>query len=503
MRRQIRILGAILGLAILALAVTPAQAAAIPLAAESRIAQAGGQCAEVNGQTGLNVRGGPGTAYAVVITLQPGTQVTADFNQPLTADGYTWIAILFDSGVGWAISARLTPCAAAPSPTAVPTASAVPIQTSINQDGTLDRNEISQIARSVVLVASLRGTKIYATGTGTITTPDGLIITNAHVVEGADLLAIGVLDDINDPPEYRYLAEVVSIDEDIDVALVAIRGDLDGHAVDAAGLGLPYLPSTLKATDIFRGDAVYIFGYPGIGDDYLVVTTGSIVSVENGDVGGQRLPVWYRTDAEIAPGNSGGLAVTGNGEFLGIPTFVQTEEETGGRLGGIRPAEVALLAVMDGYDSNAALSAPSGGGAGETALPVAFEFTGLTMDHGAIVNGEPGITFHIAFSIAGWAQQNATLYARFYHDDPASAPLANPGAPGQYRDKENGVLISSPLLPCCDKTIYNNLRLSIPYSAFGITRSGTYPLKIQIEVMADDESWRYTLTWEFITYTLG
>ena len=186
-----------------------------------------------------------------------------------------------------------------------------------------------------------------ATGTGTITTPDGLIVTNAHVIEDADEMAIGLLNDINDPPEYLYLGEVVKKDEDIDVALIAIRYDLDGNPVDAAALNLPYIPITLNADEVFRGDAVYIFGYPGIGDDYLVVTSGSIVSVENGAVNGERIPIWYRTDAEIAPGNSGGLVVNGNGEFVGIPTFVQTEEETGGRLGGIRPAEVALLAVLE------------------------------------------------------------------------------------------------------------------------------------------------------------
>jgi S1-C subfamily serine protease len=503
MRQQLRIFCAIVGLAVLALIVTPVQAAAIPLAAASHATQTGGQCAEVNGQTGLNVRGGPGTAYGVVITLQPGTQVAADFSRPQTADGYTWIAIQLDSSVGWAISSRLTPCAGQTVPTAVPATNTAPVLTGINRDGTLDHNEISEIARTVVLIANLHGTKIYATGTGTITTPDGLIVTNAHVVEGADDLAIAVLDDINDPPEYRYLASVVSIDEDIDVALVKIRSDLDGRTVDAARLGLPYLPSTLKSTDIFRGDPVYIFGYPGIGDDYLVVTTGSIVSVENGNVDGQRLPVWYRTDAEIAPGNSGGLAVNGNGEFLGIPTFVQTEEETGGRLGGIRPTEVALLAVMSEYDPNATLAAPPpSGGAGEVTLPVSFEFAGVTLEHGAVVNSEPGITLHIAFTLLDWAEQNAILYARFYYDDLASARVTNPGAPGQYRDKQNGVMTSAPLLPCCDETIYDDLPLFIPYSAFGITRPGTYPLKVQIEVMAEDESWHYTLSWEFISYTL-
>src|SRR5690606_3407091 len=131
--------------------------------------------------------------------------------------------------------------------------------------------------------------------------------------------------------------EVVGLNQEIDVALVAIREDADGRPV-TADLSLPYIPASLGASEVFRGDTVYIFGYPGIGDDYLVVTSGAIVSVENGDVNGQRMPVWYRTDAEIAPGSSGGLVVNGDGQFVGIPTFVRSESETGGRLGGIRPA---------------------------------------------------------------------------------------------------------------------------------------------------------------------
>ncbi|MBI5959135.1 MAG: trypsin-like peptidase domain-containing protein [Chloroflexi bacterium] len=489
MRRRLNLLwlSLIIGLIVLVVGVMPSAAQTGPWT-----------CALVDDQGGLNVRSGPGTTYPVLVILEPGAQIEVDESRVRQADGYSWLPVRLTGEEGWTILSRLAQCPApAATPLPMPTNTSVPAaQTLIDQNGSLDRFEIAAIARSVVLLAGL-DTDYYATGTGTITTSDGLIVTNAHVVEGNQFMAVGVLDDINDPPSYRYVGEVVSIDDSIDVALVAIRADAQGRPLDTAGLNLPFMPNTLNSSDVFRGDEVYIFGYPGIGDDYLVVTTGSIVSVENGDVDGQRLPVWYRTDAEIAPGNSGGLVVNGNGEFVGIPTFVQTESETGGRLGGIRPAEVALMAVMADYIPTQA-SAP----AAPVNPLVSFEFDSVQVEHGAAAGGETGISFHLAFMISGWEQQPATVYARFYYDDLSSAPLTNATAPSQYLDKDHNILTSEPLLPCCPDTVYEDLPLFIPYSALGFTRPGAYPLKVALEVAADDGSWRHILSWEFITYTL-
>ena len=232
--------------------------------------------------------------------------------------------VRFEDGEGWSITARLSPCA-------VDTASDVDhdlVLETVNEDGALDRFG-SRPSHAAWCSSPASGQSHFSSGTGTIITPDGLIVTNAHVIETADRVAVALLEDINDPPEIRYYGEVVGLNQEIDVALVAIREDADGRPV-TADLSLPYIPASLGASEVFRGDTVYIFGYPGIGDDYLVVTSGTIVSVENGEMSGQRLPVWYRTDAEIAPGNSGGLAVNGNGEFVGIPTFVRSRARRAG-----------------------------------------------------------------------------------------------------------------------------------------------------------------------------
>jgi S1-C subfamily serine protease len=434
----------------------------VPVSVAAQI-DANWRCVVVNGELTLNIRSEPRVSASIVAQREPGDQIEADYSRSQNGDGYTWVPVRFTGGRGWAVTVRLTPCEGsnAPAPT-----DEQAVQNQVNRDGVLDRFEIAEIARSVVLIADVQRGRIK----------------------------------INDPPDYKYLAEVVQQDEDIDVALLAIRYDLDDNPVNTAALDLPFIPSTLKADEVFRGDTVYIFGYPGIGDDYLVVTSGTIVSVENGTVNGQRIPIWYRTDAEIAPGNSGGLVVNGNGEFVGIPTFVQTEQETGARLGGIRPAEVALMAVENGNANNTTATAPQ---PQPTTAPEAasIDFGSIKADHSAVVDGKKGIQFHIAFTIKGWESRNATVSARFYRDDLASAPLTNPNGPSRYHDKDDNVVASVAILPCCARTVYDDLPLFIPYEAFGLTQPGTYPLKVYFEVTGADSAWHYSLSWEFITYT--
>ncbi|MBN1200733.1 MAG: trypsin-like peptidase domain-containing protein [Anaerolineae bacterium] len=507
MRRIRWFLAAIAAAAITCGAIAPAYGAALPAPAAGCMQQDAGdwRCVEVNGQLALNVRNGPGIGYQVIGTRPPGDRFEADYRQLQSTDGFNWVPVRYPGGEGWTITARLSPCE---SDYSAPDHEVV--LNGVNQDGELDRFEIALIARSVVLLANVQGDYITSTGTGTITTPDGLIVTNAHVVEDAQLVGVALLNDINDPPDFRYLGEVIRFDADIDAALIAIRYDMDGNPLQAASLNLPYIPAAVNADEVFRGDDVYIFGYPGIGDDYLVVTIGSIVSVENGQVAGRRMPVWYRTDAELAPGNSGGLAVNGNGQFIGIPTFVRSEEETGGRLGGIRPAEVALMTVLGDEATSMAATFTTPTPAPPTPSlplppvneePVTISLENLRTDHGVIVEGLPGITFTLSFTITGWQALNATVYARLYYDNVQSIPLVNALAPEAYRDGNNVVAASYLITPCCEETIYEDVILFVPYEAFGFQQPGSYALKVKIEIVAQDKAWHRMLSWEYITYT--
>lgn len=216
------------------------------------------------------------------------------------------------------------------------------------QSDGLSPDEISAISQSVVYIEAIAGRDIF-TGSGTIVTPTGRIYTNRHVIEGAEDFHIYLQGDVGEPPEMRYMASLDEAFNDIDFAILQIDRDASGRPIDVETLDLPYLDNFVD--EVSLGDRVFIFGYPSIGDGYLVLTQGSITSVENATIFGERIPLWYRTDAEISPGNSGGLAVNASGEFIAIPTEVRKEERTLGRLGGLLPYR-AIELIIANVDEN-------------------------------------------------------------------------------------------------------------------------------------------------------
>ena len=210
---------------------------------------------------------------------------------------------------------------------------------------TLPREEIDRISMAVVQVYALDGETPVGSGSGTLVDPSGLIYTNRHVVEGGRDFEIRVLEDLNEPPVPRYRARLAGYSMDVDFALLEIDRDASGAVLGREDLDLPFLPP--GESEAHRGDPIYVFGYPGIAEGYLAFTDGTVTTIRTGSMGERRLPVWYQTDAEISPGNSGGLAVNARSEIVGIPTAVLSEDRTGGRLGGIL-ALGAVRAAIDG-----------------------------------------------------------------------------------------------------------------------------------------------------------
>jgi S1-C subfamily serine protease len=216
------------------------------------------------------------------------------------------------------------------------------------QEGALPRAEINRIASAVVQIVTLEDGYPIANGSGTIVNAGGLIYTNRHVIEDGDDYAVLLLQDLNESPVLAYFARLVGYSPDIDFALLQIDRDVDGLPLGEITPDLPFV--TPGSPDVQRGDPVFIFGYPDIGDGYLVYTEGTITTIRNGTLNGARLPVWYQTDAQMSPGNSGGLAVNSSGELVGIPTAVRREEYTGGRLGGILPLTAIQAALQAGIE---------------------------------------------------------------------------------------------------------------------------------------------------------
>ncbi len=163
-------------------------------------------------------------------------------------------------------------------------------------------------------------------GSGTIVSPDGLILTNCHVAKPEamwgsdyryDILIVAITTKSDDPPVPTFTAEVVQYDPALDLAVIRLNGYFNGNKFDAGKLNLPAL--TLGDSDeIEIGDDISIFGYPGIGGETITLTSGKVsgFSREAGITG----RAWIKTDATIAGGNSGGTAVDENGTLVGIPT---------------------------------------------------------------------------------------------------------------------------------------------------------------------------------------
>lgn len=159
-------------------------------------------------------------------------------------------------------------------------------------------------------------------GSGTIISPDGLILTNAHVVLPSkyfpvDNLKISLTVSPDQPAVPAFFAEVLQADRELDIAVIRIHQDIDGSPVDRASLDLPAV-SLGDSQQLNLGDTLVIMGYPGIGGDTITLTRGEVAGFTSEEKYGDR--AFIKTSATIAGGNSGGLAANSQGQLIGIPT---------------------------------------------------------------------------------------------------------------------------------------------------------------------------------------
>jgi serine protease Do len=188
----------------------------------------------------------------------------------------------------------------------------------------------ADLARATVQIWALLGAddtfEPVWTGSGSVISEDGLILTNAHVVDNRldeyDELGVSVLDRTDEPPEMAYLAEVAAVDYVLDLAIIRIVSDLDGVATT---VDLPTVELG-DSDEVEIGDAIRILGYPGIGGETITFTNGVVSGfTSERSLSGR---AWIKTDATIAGGNSGGMAVNEEGELVGVPTIAGSGSET-------------------------------------------------------------------------------------------------------------------------------------------------------------------------------
>jgi Do/DeqQ family serine protease len=221
-----------------------------------------------------------------------------------------------------------------------------------------------------------------AGGSGFIVSPDGTILTNAHVVLGGDLTVW--LDD-----RRSFEAEVVGLDPTTDVAVI----DIDAS-------DLPVLPLG-DSEEVRVGDWVMAIGSPGVGGGQLEQTvTAGIVSAmgrplqllsrelladpETRDVAGYAIENFIQTDAGINPGNSGGPLLDLSGRVIGITTAIAST--TGYYLGyGFAVPSNLVQGVMEDLVEYGEVRRGRLGVNVSTVVPEDAEFFGLDEVRGVLV----------------------------------------------------------------------------------------------------------------------
>ena len=150
-------------------------------------------------------------------------------------------------------------------------------------------------------------------GSGVLVRSDGLIVTNAHVVKGADEIRVVLAD------RREFDAKLVTQDERYDLALLRI---------DTSGEKFPFLEMR-DSDSIEVGDVVLAIGNPfGLNQ---TVTSGIISALARSAGGVNDSSFFIQTDAAINPGNSGGALVSLDGRLIGINTAIYSQ--TGGSVG--------------------------------------------------------------------------------------------------------------------------------------------------------------------------
>ncbi len=162
-------------------------------------------------------------------------------------------------------------------------------------------------------------------GSGVIVSPDGLIVTNNHVVAGADQILVALAD------RRQYPAKLVFADARLDLAVLR---------VDTKGAALP----VIRMGDSDRaevGDVTIAIGNPfGVGQ---TVTTGIVSAIARTGIGVSDWQFFIQTDAAINPGNSGGALLDGQGRLIGINTAIFSKDGGSNGIGFAIPSKIVQV----------------------------------------------------------------------------------------------------------------------------------------------------------------
>ena len=206
-------------------------------------------------------------------------------------------------------------------------------------------------------------------GSGVIVSADGLVISNHHVVGGADEIRVVLAD------RREYDAELLLSDEQTDLAVLRLKG----------AEKLPALK--LRDSDELEvGDLVLAIGNPfGVGQ---TVTSGIVSGLaRTGGAGGRGDGYFIQTDAAINPGNSGGALVDMKGRLVGVNTAILTRSGGSNGIGFAVPANLVRQVVAQARAGRSELARAWSGAEAQTVTGDIAEAMGMQNPAGVLLRG--------------------------------------------------------------------------------------------------------------------
>ncbi|CCE02772.1 DegQ family serine endoprotease [Bradyrhizobium sp. STM 3809] len=204
-------------------------------------------------------------------------------------------------------------------------------------------------------------------GSGVMIDPSGLVVTNVHVIDGADEVKVSLAD------KREYEAEIVLKDSRTDLAVLRLKGTKEQF---------PTL-ELANSDDLLVGDVVLAIGNPfGVGQ---TVTHGIVSALARTQVGITDYQFFIQTDAAINPGNSGGALVDMSGRLAGINTAIYSKSGGSQGIGFAIPANMVRVVVASAKAGGKAVKRPWLGARLQAVTPEIAESLGLRSPTGALV----------------------------------------------------------------------------------------------------------------------
>jgi Do/DeqQ family serine protease len=205
-------------------------------------------------------------------------------------------------------------------------------------------------------------------GSGVLVDPSGLIVTNVHVIEGADEVKISLAD------KREFEASIVLKDSRTDLAILRIKSSERFPSLEFA-----------DSDALQVGDVVLAIGNPfGVGQ---TVTHGIVSALARTQVGITDYQFFIQTDAAINPGNSGGALVDLGGKLIGINTAIFSRSGGSQGIGFAIPANMVRVVVASGRNGGDAVKRPWLGAKLQPLTAEIAESMSLKRPAGALVAG--------------------------------------------------------------------------------------------------------------------